>query len=112
MQVVSFLFLGNSGSPDPMRRLNHLQHGKSNVVLVTDQPEILTHSVDFSVGYIDPVQESKEEQQTEDGNDPYINLPYQRRFVDMWVHLLCGESSIAELGEFSVSRGSRGTQSW
>ena len=62
---------------------NHLQNGESNVVLVTDQPKVLPHSIDGSIGYVDPIQESKEVNQADDGDDPEINLPDQGRLVDI-----------------------------
>ena len=105
MNIVS-LFSGFSG------RVHRLQNGESSIVLVADQLELFTHSIDSSVGYVDPIQESKEEQQTKDGNDPDVDLPDQRRLVDIWEHLLGGGLSIvSEMGELLVSRGSWGTQS-
>ena len=41
---------------------------ENGVVLISDQPEFLAHSVDGNVGDVDAVQESEEEQQEEDGN--------------------------------------------
>jgi len=62
---------------------NNSQNGERNVVLVTDQPKIRPHSIDGSVGYVDPVQPSQEVNQADDGKDPEINLPDQRRLVDV-----------------------------
>jgi len=88
---------------DHTKRANHLQDGESSIVLIGNQSKLLVHPVDRSVGYVDAVQESEEEQQTEDGNDVDVNLPDQRRLVDAWVYLLNGDLSIAELGAMSIS---------
>ena len=82
------------------------QNGESNVVLVAGQFELIAHPVDGSIGYVDLVQEREEEQQREDGNDPDIDLPDQRRTTNARVDLLGGEHSIAGLSGLSVSRGS------
>ena len=46
---------------DHKKRADHSQNGEGGVVLIGDQPEFLAHSVDGSIGYVDAVQESKEE---------------------------------------------------
>jgi len=92
------------------RDVKNLQNGESSVVLVTDQPKVLPHSIDGGIGYVDPIQESKDVDNADDKDDPEINLPDQRTLVDAWVHLLVGD--IFVVGEPPVSGGSRGTQSW
>jgi len=92
----------------------HLQNGESDIVLVVDQFELLAHPIDGSVCDVEPVQESKDVQQTENRNDTEINLPDQRRLLDVWVHPLGGDLlTISEPGELlvSISRESWGTQS-
>ena len=89
-----------------MRPTNYLQNGESNVVLVADQPKIVGHSVDSGVCNVDPIQISEEVQRNEDGNNSYIDPPHQRRLVDVRVHLLGGEVSVAELSELPLSRWS------
>ena len=87
--------------------VDRLQNGESSVILVGDQSEILAHPIDSSVGYVDPVQESEDEQHTEDGDDLDINLSDQRRFVDIWEHPLRGGlSSTPERGGLPVGRES------
>ena len=90
--------------------IDHLQDGESNVVLVANQSNVLAHSVDVGVCYVDPVHDSEDEQHGQDGDDLDIDLPHQRRLVDVRVHLLSGGFSIAELGEPLVSGRSRGAQ--
>lgn len=85
-----------------MRHENHLQDGESSIVLIGNQSQLRVHSIDSSVGYVDTVQEGKEEQQTKNGNDTNVDLPDQRRLVDVWVYLLGGGLSIAELGGMPV----------
>lgn len=58
--------------------VNHLQNRESAIVLVANQFKLATHSIDGSIGYVEPIQESKKKQQAEDGNNPEINLPDQR----------------------------------
>ena len=96
-----------------MKCVSHLQNGKSSVVLVANQLEVVVHSIDGGIGYVDPVQESKDEQQAEEGNDSEINLPDQRRLVDVREYLPGSDFLItSELGELSLSGESQETQSW
>ena len=88
---------------DHTKCANHLQDGESSIILISNQSQLLVHPVDRSVGYVDAVQESEEEQQTEGGNDADVDFPDQRRFVDVWVCLLDAELFIAELGEMPIS---------
>ena len=78
-----------------VERVNRLQNGESDVELVADQSKIFGEPVDGGIANVDPVQECKEVHQTEDGNDPYIDPPHQRRLIDVWVPLLGSEFSIA-----------------
>jgi len=94
------------------KRVDHSQNGESSVVLIGDQSEFLAHSINGSIGDVDTVQESEEEQQAEDGNDPDINLLDQRRLVDVWIRLPGDDLSTSELGELPIGRGSWGTRSW
>ena len=97
------------------RSRSHSQDSESDVILVTDQSNILPHPIDFGVGYVDPVQDSKDEQQTEDGDDLEVDPPHQRRLVDVWVHLLRGELSgsfVSEVYDLPISGWIWGPQSW
>ena len=93
-------------------RANHLQDSESSIVLISNQSQLCVHPIDSSVGDVDAVQEGKEEQQTEDGNNADVDLPDQRRLVEVLVYLPGGGLFIVELGEMPVSRGSQGTRSW
>jgi len=90
------------------KRVSHLQNGESSIVLVTDQSEVLIHPIDRGVGYVDPVQESKDEQQAKGGNDLEINFLDQGRLVDARDDF----SIVSDMNDLLVGRGSRGTQSW
>ena len=67
-----------------MKRVNHSQNGESGVELISNQSQLRVHPINSSVGYVYAVQESEEQQQTEDGNDADVNLPDQRRLFDVW----------------------------
>jgi len=110
---VAGLFSGFSGPHIATKRGYRLQNGEGNVVLVVDQFKLLAHPIDGSVCDVEPVQESKDVQQTEHRNDTEINLPDQRQLVDVWVRLLDSDVPTgSELGELSVHRENWGTRSW
>ena len=89
------------------RLMDHLQNGESNVVLVADQSKIVGHPVDGGVCNVDPIQISEEVQRNEDGNNPYIDPPHQRRLVDVRAHDRLGDQvSIADWSELPLSRWS------
>ena len=56
--------MGHVESRGATKGVNRSQDGESNVILVADQFELLAHTKDCSVGYVDPVQEGEEDQQT------------------------------------------------
>jgi len=100
------------GGVDYTKRAHDSQDGEGGIVLISNQSQVRVHTIDSSVGDVDAVQESKDEQQTEDGNNADVDLPDQYRLVDVWVYILGSDLSIDELCEVPISGGTQGVRSW